>query len=430
MNMMGAGRRDAGQRHNDSSVPAMVKLVSVSASGADTAMVVEALDVQVAEKAARADFVFAFYGCQHDDVILHRFLRHRFPHAQLLGGTSCTGLMTDQRLLPADGIGLLLVDDPAGEYGVAAAPLGDNPQQAAEAALAKALSNAGCDGELPELIWIYQAPRCEEDIIDGLRHVVGDRCPIIGGSSADDTISGNWRQLSNEGCHQNSVVVAVLFPSGGISYAFQGGYEPAGPSGVVTQLGFDHAGPSGIVTQSRGRTITAIDGMPAGQVYNGWIGHRLNDKVSHGGNILTETSLLPLAMDAGQIDGISHFVLIHPATIESDGALSTFAAVEQGTRLYSMRGDRSRLVDRAQRVAAEAADNLPGGAGNLAGGLMVYCAGCMLAVNDRMPDVVDKVSQGFAKAPFLGCFTFGEQGQIARRNVHGNLMISAIAFGR
>jgi hypothetical protein len=32
--------------------------------------------------------------------------------------------------------------------------------------------------------------------------------------------------------------------------------------------------------------------------------------------------------------------------------------------------------------------------------------------------------------PFIGCFTFGEQGLVLDRNAHGNLMISAIAFGR
>jgi hypothetical protein len=408
----------------------MVRLCSVAAAHDDTAGALRALEKAIALQSAKANFIFAFYGAQHDDQTIHGFLRQRFPEAKLLGGTSCSGLMTDQSLWGPDAIGLLLVDDSAGDYGVGAAPLGAAPGKAAEAALRSALSNAGCDGELPELIWIYQAPRHEEDVIDGLRRVVGDRCPIIGGSSADDTVAGNWRQLSNDGWHESSVVVGVLFPSGGISYAFQGGYEPAGPSGVVTQLGFDHAGPSGIVTQSRGRTIMAIDGISAGQVYNGWIGHRLNEKLSSGGNILMETSMSPLAVDAGVIDGISHYLLIHPAAIEADGALSTFAAVEEGTRLYSMRGDRDHLIERARRVAAEAVENLPGGATSLAGGLMVYCAGCMLAVNERMPDVVDQVSQGFAAMPFLGCFTFGEQGQIARQNVHGNLMISAIAFGR
>ena len=94
-----------------------------------------------------------------------------------------------------------------------------------------------------------------------------------------------------------------------------------------------------------------------------------------------------------------------------------------------MRGDRDRLIERAGRVAREAATKLPGGAASLAGGLIVYCAGCMMAVGDQMPQVAATVAESFSDMPFLGCFTFGEQGTLARQNVHGNLMISAIAFG-
>ena len=53
-----------------------------------------------------------------------------------------------------------------------------------------------------------------------------------------------------------------------------------------------------------------------------------------------------------------------------------------------------------------------------------------MAVGDRMPEVAAQVADSFAGAPFAGCFTFGEQGQIAGRNAHGNLMVAAIAFGR
>ena len=65
----------------------------------------------------------------------------------------------------------------------------------------------------------------------------------------------------------------------------------------------------------------------------------------------------------------------------------------------------------------------------LAGGLVVYCAGCQMAVGDKMSDVAREVADNFKQRPFLGCFTFGEQGCISDRNVHGNLMISAVAFG-
>jgi hypothetical protein len=95
-----------------------------------------------------------------------------------------------------------------------------------------------------------------------------------------------------------------------------------------------------------------------------------------------------------------------------------------------MRGEKGRLIERAGRVAARAVERLPGGPASLAGGLMVYCAGCMLAVDEQMANVSQEVARSLGGAPFLGCFTFGEQGHFAHRNLHGNLMISAIAFGR
>jgi len=408
----------------------MVVVRSVAASGGDTPTVLAELDAQIRAHRASANFVYAFYGCEHDDHALHAYLRHRFPEAAVLGGTSCSGVMSESRLWGAASIGLLLIDDPGGDYGVAAALIGDDPAATAETVLCAALADAGCPGELPELIWIYQAPGCEEALIEGLRRIVHDRCPIIGGSAADNTVAGQWRQLGSDGVLTDGIVIAALFPSGGVGYAFQGGYKPAGPSGVVTRVGFGPAGDSGIVTKSRGRHVISIDGAPAAQVYNKWIGNRLDAKIGEGGSILLDTTMLPLAVEAGHIEGVPHYLLIHPEAIMPGGAISTFAAIEEGSRVYSMRGDKQRLVERAGRVAAQAAFRLPDGPESLAGGVLVYCAGCMLAVDERMPEVTHEVARSFGGMPFLGCFTFGEQGRIVDRNVHGNLMISAVAFGR
>lgn len=400
----------------------MVSLHSFVAAASDTASAVRELDRQVGLAAPRPAFVYAFYGCSHDDNLVHGFLAARFPNAVLLGGTSCAGVMDKARVWGPESIGLLTIDDDAGDYGVAAAPLGDDPARVAEQGLNAALADAGCPGELPELIWIFQAPGREEAVMTGLRRVVGDRCPIIGGSSADDTVTGRWRQLGTAGVLTDGLVVGVLFSSGGIGCAFQGGYEPAGQSGVVTRI---ECGPGG-----NGRRIVAIDERPAAEVYNAWTGHALDGKIGRGGSVLRETTMFPIAVDASTVDGIPHFRLIHPESITDAGTLCTFAAVEQGTRIYSMRGDKTRLVERAGRVAHAAASMLPDGEETLAGGLIIYCAGCMLAVGDRMPDVTEEIRRHFGEAPFLGCFTFGEQGRLAERNLHGNLMISAVAFGR
>jgi hypothetical protein len=402
---------------------------TAAASDGDTGRALAALDLQL--EGAGAHCIFVFYGCQHDDARIHAWLSARFPEAAVIGGTSCNGFMTETGVWDAASIGLLLIDDANGEYGAAAGLLGEHPADAAERLLREALSVCGCDGQLPELIWVYQEPGSEELTMQGLRRIVGDRCPIIGGSSADDDVSGNWRQMGPDGALRGGMVVGVLFPSGSSGYAFQGGYEPAGPSGIVTGVGFTPAGDSGIVTRSAGRELMTIDGQPAAEVYRRWTGDIIDaDTFSHGGTILAETTMFPIAVDAGRVDGVTHYLLVHPASITRSGTLKTFCELQEGSRVFAMKGDRQRLVDRAGRVADQASRALPVGGGPLAGALIVYCAGCKLAVGDDIGKVAVAVSGKLYGAPFIGCFTFGEQGHLINRNVHGNLMISAVALGR
>lgn len=393
----------------------MVKVKSFVATGETTQGVLSELAEAIEKSPIEANFVCVFYDAVHDDGAILEFVQTHFADAAILGGTSCNGVMGEAGLAGAGSIGLLAVQDVDGNYGTALVRLDGDVAECAERALHEALDNAGCAGELPELVWVYQSPGREEAVIDGLRRVIDDRCPIIGGSSADNGVGGKWRQIGNDSVMTDGLAIGVLFSSGGIGFTFQGGYEPSGESGIVTR--------------ARGRKLISIDGEPASHVYNRWIGDLLNEKIENGGNIFTSTTLYPIGIDAGKIEGITHYLLIHPDRVLKDGGMSTFASIEEGTRLYSMRGERSRLVDRAGKVASAAAAMLPEGKQSLAGGLVVYCAGCMLAVGYDMPNVAQKVTQSFEGKPFLGCFTFGEQGPLLGRNTHGNLMISAIAFG-
>src|SRR3954453_5403266 len=130
----------------------MVSVLSFASAGDQTPAVLRDLDTQMRSRDAQAAFVYAFYGCDHDDRAIYAFLRSRFPAAAILGGTSCSGVMNQAQLWGANSIGLLLIDDAAGDYGVAAAELGADAVATAEATLHAALAHAGCPGELPELI--------------------------------------------------------------------------------------------------------------------------------------------------------------------------------------------------------------------------------------------------------------------------------------
>lgn len=407
----------------------MPRLKTFSACAVSTEEVVENLDSSLRADPSEANIVFMFYGCEHDEQALYDWASSSFTDATLIGGSSSGGLITDKGYVDQQGVGLLLVDDADGDYGVAAGPLGDDAAQAAENLLQQALDNCGCAGQLPELIWVYQAPGREEDVICGLRRIVGDNCPIVGGSSADNDVSGQWSQLGPGGPLADGLVLAVLFPSTPLGCAFQGGYEPVGPNGIVTGIGYQPAGDSGVVTGSSGREILSIDDKPAAEVYNEWVDDLIGQRMRDGGSVLADTTMFPLATDAGKLDGVSHYHLIHPESIGKAGSLRTFCNLEVGARVYAMKGETQRLINRAGRVAEQARKSVEASGKTVAGGLVVYCGGCKIAVGEGIGKVPEAVAAGLGDVPFIVCFTFGEQGRLIDRNVHGNLMISTVAFG-
>ncbi|MEO1748106.1 MAG: FIST C-terminal domain-containing protein, partial [Pseudomonadota bacterium] len=113
-----------------------------------------------------------------------------------------------------------------------------------------------------------------------------------------------------------------------------------------------------------------------------------------------------------------------------DRSIDLFADVSEGEVLTQMNGTAQSLIERAGRVATLACASGRISKNEVVGALMVYCGGCMLSVQDNIGEVAAGVDDALDGAPFLGTFTFGEQGSLLQAgNRHGNLMISCIVFG-
>ena len=337
----------------------------------------------------------------------------------LHGATSCLGAMTNTGHTTAQdgGAAAFLILDPEGDYGTACHAFDGDPKATAQAATLAAIEAAGRAGEAPDLIWLSTSPGQEENVLAGIIDIVGDDVPIVGGSAADNDVSGGWAMFDASGSATDGVLVSVLFPSTRVALAYQNGYAPTEKKGTVTK--------------ADGRRILEIDGQAAAQVYAGWTGGAaVGGTPAEDENILAASTLWPLGRAIGSMNGISQYLLAHPAVAHPDGSLSLFADVAEGETLTQMSGDAEALADRAGRVASMAAGSEIA-KGDIAGALMVYCGGCMLAVQDYMDRVVDGVSSALPGVPMLGAFTFGEQGPVQNAgNRHGNLMISCIVFER
>lgn len=341
------------------------------------------------------------------------FSRNWIACSSCLGAASSLGVdqRSDRRL------SILAIHDAAGSYGVASVQ--QDPQQIRQQAAATvlaAIANAGRNAELPALIWCMQAPGFEEQIISGIQQAVGDQVPILGGSAADDDVSGSWNQFDGHKLGHNLLVIAVLYPTSQISSYFSSGYSAAKFSGTVTSV--------------QGRRILEIDQQPALQVYNHWL-QQADLPPMQPGIVMSASTFHPIGRALSARD-IPFSLLSLPTSVSEDGSIQLLAELQQGDQISLMQGSKEQLVRRGAHVVRVAANNLrlrhdvePAAA------LIVYCAGCMLAVRDQITEVQQSLSDSLPDIPYLVAFTFGEQGCFADGfNRHGNLMISAVIFGQ
>jgi hypothetical protein len=382
------------------------------------AVVDEAVDRLGTELGADPDFLLVHPTCNHALPELLAHLEERVPGVPFHGGTTCLGVMTETGFHSEEayGLGLLGVVDPGGGYGAALAVAGESgPEEATLEALDRALAQAGRPGELPAAVLVSDYPGHEERVIKAIEGHLGSRVPIVGGTSADNDMSGQWQQIAGHDVASRGVSVAVLFPSGDVGYSFHSGYEPT-----------EHRGR---VTRASERTLHEIDGRPAAHVYDEWTGG-LAAPVLQGGSLVPAATLSPLGRPVRSVGGVPFFRLSYPVEVLPDGALLVFTDVHEGDEVVLMTGTGDSLVSRAGRVAAMAVEAAPFRPEETHGAFVLFCAGCMLAVKDRMPEVVDGLRRELGPVPFLGAFTLGEQGCfIGGENRHGNLMVAVLAFG-
>ncbi|MGA9526117.1 MAG: FIST C-terminal domain-containing protein [Myxococcaceae bacterium] len=264
---------------------------------------------------------------------------------------------------------------------------------------------------------LHSTPGGEEVIVHGLHGALPPRTAVIGGSAADDDLSGKWRVFSSElGPGDNAAVVALLDWPGPVTSAYQGG-------AVITSR-------RGIVTRARGRTIEQIDHRPAAEVYDAWLGGKLSAALVSGGSVLPDTTLTPLGVFRGVSGQLGTYVLVHPERITPDKGLTVFAEVAEGEEVIAMTSSKLGLIGRAGSLAGRALQDARMSPAQVAGALLVYCAGCKLSIGDQSGTML-KGFEAAVGAPFAAVFCYGEQGcATPERADHGNLMTSVLLLGR
>lgn len=360
-------------------------------------------------------FAVVSYTEGHSPAALQELFSSEWPNTVIHGSSSCLATMTQAGFHSEDNrsLAVFAILDENGAYGSTLTSLSGDPKIEVKAATKSALSQANRSGEMPAIIWLSSSPGCEEEIIGGIQEALGPHVPIYGGSSADNTIAGNWSLFSSSGHAKSGCLISALYPDATLTQVFSNGYVPSGQKASVTR--------------SQGRKLFELDGKPAAALYNEWLEGALSDDMA-GGNILGKTTMAPLGVKDQTTDDGNFFRVIHPETIAENQTITLFANIENEETVYGMTSTTKSLVTRG-RSTVRAARMLSSSSAAVQGALLTYCAGCMLSIPDDRDELVSEIAKELDGRPFMGQFTFGEQGSTpGGTNVHGNLMVSAVLF--
>lgn len=371
---------------------------------------------QTARVAAGGDvsLAFLFASEEYDADRLLEGARSALGLAPIHGGTSSTGLLGPAGFLssPTGVVGVLALTTPFIEFGVGYAPLGDDPQAAGRAAAEMALQQPDVPGGPPEAVIVTATPGSEEAVLRGVAAVIGEDVPVVGGSAADNAIQGNWKVWGREQAFSAGVVVTLIYTHLPLGYAYGSGYCSTEKKATVTR--------------GSGRRLYELDGRPAADVYAEWTGE--SREALAGAAILGKSLLRPVASETS----FENFAVVkHPAVVNEDGSIDLFADVREGEVLFLVEASCDDLLAAVTDTVQRAMDMAMLEKEDVAAVYLVHCGGRRAALDDRIGEVADRVKKVAGDCPFISYLTFGEQGCLdSGRNVHGDLLLSALVIGK
>jgi hypothetical protein len=227
------------------------------------------------------------------------------------------------------------------------------------------------------------------ELVSGILHSVGNRVPVTGGLAGD---GAEFREtLVGADCApQKHLVGAVGFYGSAIRI----GHGSAG--------GWDEFGPRRQVTRSRGNVLFELDGEPALDLYERYLGEEARGLPGSG-------LLFPLRIfnPARREHDIVRTVL----AVDHEGRSMTFAGdVPQGWTAQLMRGVFDRLATGAAMAARQATDSL---AATAVGGdrlaILVSCIGRRLLMGQHIANELEAAGAEIGlQVPRLGFYSYGE----------------------
>lgn len=227
------------------------------------------------------------------------------------------------------------------------------------------------------------------ELVAGITAAVGSHVPLTGG-------------LAGDGAKFEETLVGADCPPQGGTVAAVGFYGSAVRIGHGSAGGWDEFGPRRRITQSKGNVLFELDGQPALDLYERYLGE---DEAKG----LPGTGLLfPLLIRHPDQPG--HDVVRTILAVDRDARSMTFAGdVPEGWVAQLMRGNFDRLAAGAADAARQARTGLGETANQDGLAVLVSCIGRRLLMGQRTMDEVEAAGLELgSRIPRIGFYSYGE----------------------
>lgn len=230
------------------------------------------------------------------------------------------------------------------------------------------------------------------DIVEGVKSVLGENFPIIGGSLGDDYLFKKTYEYYQDKVLSDAIVAVGL--SGNFSYGF----------GI--RHGWETIGLPLKVTRADGVTLKEIDNKPALKVYQEYFGKEASDLVKEPLARIAYTYPLGMA-----VLGSDELLIRDPVLANEKGEITMAAAIPQGSTIRVMIGDRDKAIQAAKKAAEISLTQLNGRSPCFI--LMFNCMARNKLLGVRCNEENQIVQQAIGeKVPMVGFYTYGEQGPL------------------
>jgi hypothetical protein len=312
-------------------------------------------------------------------------LREMFPSAHILGCS--TGGQIDNSDVSDDGIIAAVIRFDSTKLRLVCRRVTDDSQSwECGEAIGKTLS----DEDLAGVFLLSDGLNVNGgDLVNGLVCAIGSGIPLTGGMAGD---GANFIEtlVGGDCVPQSRVVVGLGF----YGKAIRIGHGSAG--------GWDPFGPRRQVTQSAGNVLFELDGEPALDLYERYLGPE--DSKGLPGSAL----FYPIQVhDAAQPNSA---VVRTVLAVDRDKRSMTFAgAVPQGWTAQLMRGSFDRLAEGAADAARQAQTSLNAGKDDHQFSILVSCIGRRLLMGQHISDETEAAGAELGRSTLrLGFYSYGE----------------------